>query len=74
MHLGGVTASPTGEWTVQQAPNLAISLGERLQDLKFVIRDRGSNFTHSFDAVFQANGTRILQTAILWGARSLHTL
>jgi putative transposase len=45
MHLGGVTASPTGEWTVQQARNLAISLGERLHDLKFVIRDRGSNFT-----------------------------
>ena len=64
MHLGGVTASPTGEWTVQQARNLAISLGERLQDLKFVIRDRGSNFTHSFDAVFQANGTRILRTAV----------
>jgi putative transposase len=64
MHLGGVTASPTGEWTVQQAPNLAISLGERLQDLKFVIRDRGSNFTHSFDAVFKANGTRILRTAV----------
>jgi putative transposase len=64
MHLGGVTASPTGEWTVQQARNLAISLGERLQDLKFVIRDRGSNFTQSFDAVFQANGTRILRTAV----------
>ena len=64
MHLGGVTASPTGEWTVQQARNLAISLGERLQDLKFIIRDRGSNFTQSFDAVFQANGTRILRTAV----------
>jgi transposase InsO family protein len=64
MHLGGVTANPTGEWTVQQARNLALSLGERFQDVKFVIRDRGSNFTRSFDAVFQANGTRILRTAV----------
>ncbi len=30
MHLGGVTSSPTGEWTVQQARNLALSPGERL--------------------------------------------
>jgi putative transposase len=64
MHLGGVTANPTGDWTVQQARNLALSLGERFQDIKFVIRDRGSNFTRSFDAVFQANGTRILRTAV----------
>src|SRR5258705_7993475 len=31
---------------------------------RFLIRDRGSNFTQSFDAVFQANGTRILRTAV----------
>ena len=64
MHLGGVTANPTGEWTAQQARNLALTLGERLEDIKFLIRDRGSNFTCSFDAVFQATGTRILRTAV----------
>jgi transposase InsO family protein len=64
MHLGGVTANPTGEWTVQQARNLALSLGERFESIKFLIRDRGSNFTRSFDAVFQATGTRILRAAV----------
>jgi hypothetical protein len=42
MHLGGVTANPTGEWTVQQARNLG--LDERFADSKFLIRDRGSNY------------------------------
>ena len=30
MYIGGVTASPAGEWTVQQARNLALSISERL--------------------------------------------
>ena len=64
MHLGGVTAHPTGEWTVQQARNLALTLGERSGDIRFVIRDRGPDFTISFDAVFQAAGARILRTAV----------
>ncbi len=64
MHLGGVTANPTGEWTVQQARNLTFGLDERFADIKFLIRDRGSNFTCAFDAVFQATGARILRTAV----------
>jgi hypothetical protein len=49
---------------VQQARNLALSLGERFEDIIFLLRDRGSNFTASFDAVFQAAGARILRTAV----------
>ena len=55
---------PPGEWTTQQARNLSLTLGERVEDIKFLIRDRGSNFTASFNAVFQAAGTRILRTAV----------
>lgn len=50
LHFGGVTANPTREWTVQQARNL----DERFEDIKLLLRDRGSNFISSFDAIFQA--------------------
>jgi putative transposase len=63
MHLGGVTTHPTEDWTVQQARNLALTLDERFEDIRFLIRDRGSNFTASFDAVFQVSAARILRTA-----------
>ena len=39
-------------------------MGDRFEDIRFLIRDRGSNFTASFDAVFQAAGTGILRTAV----------
>jgi len=42
-----------------RARNLALDLGERFGDFRFLIRDRGSNFTRSFDAVFQAAGTSL---------------
>ncbi len=49
---------------MQQARNLAHRLDERFEGIKFLLRDRGSNFTDSFDAVFQAAGARILVSAV----------
>ena len=37
-----------------------MDLGQRSASVKFLIRDRAGQFTGSFDAVFQADGMRIL--------------
>ena len=52
----GVTLHPTGQWTAQQARNLIMDLGDQTQRVKFMIRDRGSNFTAAFDAVLADAG------------------
>jgi transposase InsO family protein len=54
----GVTLQPSGDWTAQQARNLLMDLGEQAHKVKFMIRDRGSNFTSSFDAVLADAGIR----------------
>jgi putative transposase len=64
MHLGGVTANPTGEWTGQQPRNLAMNLRSAIRGLYVSDPRPGSNFTASFDAVFAACGIQILRTAV----------
>jgi putative transposase len=54
----GVTQHPTGGWTAQQARNLLMDLGEQAHRVKFMIRDRGSNFTAAFDAAPAGAGIR----------------
>jgi len=58
--LVGVSAHPSGAWTTQAARNLLMDLGDRATTLKFLLRDRDSRFTRAFDAVFAAEGIRIL--------------
>jgi putative transposase len=60
VHLAGITAHPDGAWTTQAARNFLTDLGQRAASVKFLIRDRAGQFTDSFDAVFQADGIRIL--------------
>ena len=56
----GVTVHPTGDWTAQQARNLLMDLGGQANRVKFMIRDRGSNFTAAFDAVLADAGIRTM--------------
>jgi putative transposase len=56
----GVTLHPTGDWTARQARNLIMDLGKQAHRVKFVTRDRSSDFTAAFDAVFADAGIRIV--------------
>jgi putative transposase len=60
VHLAGITGQPDGAWTTQPARNFLMDLGQRATSVKFLIRDRAGQFTSSFDAVFTAEGIRIL--------------
>ena len=62
LHVAGVTAHPTGAWAAQQARNLAMDLGERLETLRFLIHDRDPVFTTAFGEVFKAAGLRTITT------------
>jgi len=60
VHLAGITGQPDAEWTTQAARNFLMGLGQRATSVKFLIRDRAGQFTSSFDAVFAAEGIRVL--------------
>jgi transposase InsO family protein len=59
-HLLGVTANPTGPWTTQTARNFLMDTDT--EGHTFLIRDRGSQFTDAFDAVFADAGLRVLKS------------
>ena len=64
VHLAGCTSQPNGEWVTQQARQVAWTVAERADPVRFLIRDHDRKFTDSFDAVFQTQGARIIRTPI----------
>jgi hypothetical protein len=57
----GVTAYPDGRWVAQQARNLLSDLKGRAGVFRFLIRDRDTKFTSSFDEAFTGDGIQVLK-------------
>jgi len=64
VRIAGITSNPVTGWVTQQARNLSMELAEQASTIKFLIRDRDTKFTASFDAVFAAEGTRIIKSPV----------
>jgi putative transposase len=64
VHLLGVTANPNGLWVTQVARNLTSDLEESGRQRRFLIRDRDTKFTASFDAVFASIGIEATKTPV----------
>ncbi len=55
--------NPDAGYTTQQARNLYM-VGELPVGVRYLIRDRDSKYTRSFDAVFGSEGARVILTPI----------
>ncbi len=64
VHVAGITTNPGGAWVTQQARNLVMRLDDQHVPARFLIRDRDSKFTASFDEVFRSEGIRVIKAPV----------
>ena len=64
VHLLGVTAQPNGPWVTQVARGFATEPEEAGGRVRFLIRDRDSKFTASFDRPFASIGVEAILTPV----------
>ena len=60
--FAGMTPNPTGVWTAQAVRNLFITGTARFENCKLLVRDRGGQFTETFDEIFRTEGIKIAKT------------
>ena len=64
VHLLRVTANPAMAWAVQVARNFTSDLEDTGRRFRFLVRDRDTKFTASFDEVFRASGIEAIRTPV----------
>jgi putative transposase len=64
VHLLGITANPNGPWVTQVARNFASGLEDAGRQFRFLIRDRDTKFTASFDTVLASIGIETIRTPV----------
>jgi transposase InsO family protein len=64
VHVLGVTANPNGRRVTQVARNFSTDLEDAGKRFRFLIRDRDTKFTASFDTLFVSIGIEPIKTPV----------
>jgi hypothetical protein len=64
VHIAGITALPNGDWATRQARKVLMALIDEQRRPRILIHDGDRKLTKAFDAVFRAQGIRVIRTPI----------